>query len=167
MPLTHHLNELDTIRRLLEGSEAIARAAGDDLPGAEHLLLAALALPDGTARAAFVRAGAEPDGLAAAIEQQHDDALRAVGIDAGSVTLADAPPPAQGRVFRATPSAQHAFRRAVELSASPKPRRLLGAHVVAAVCESDQGSAARAIRRLGVEPVSLGAAAMEELAHAG
>lgn len=166
MPLTHQLNELDTIRRLLEGSELIARAAGDDLPGSEHLLLAALALPDGTARAAFVRAGVDPDGFAAAIAQQHDDALRAVGIDAGGVRLADAPPPPSSRAFRATPSAQHAFRRAVELSARPKPRHLRGAHVVAAVCESDQGSAARAIRRLGVEPAILGAAAMTELAVA-
>jgi ClpA/ClpB-like protein len=53
------------------------------MPGAEHLLLAALELPDGTARRAFERVGADPNALRQAIEEQHAEALCAVGIDAG------------------------------------------------------------------------------------
>jgi hypothetical protein len=59
------------------------------------------------------------------------------------------------------------FRRAVELSGTPKPRRLLGAHVVVAVAEMQHGSAARALRDMGVEREHLAAAARQELSLAG
>ena len=155
--------EFHTIRQLLEGAERLAQRSGDAHPGAEHLLLSALALPDGTARRAFERLGADPDGLQPAIAAQHADALRAVGIelDAGEAVV---PAPEARGVFLSTPSAQSAFRRAVELSKHPKPRRLLGAHVVAAVAEIERGTVARALRRMGVDRAKLVAAAHDELA---
>lgn len=163
MPHFPRLGEFDTIKRLLGGAERQAHAMGDELPGPEHLLLAALALPDGTARAAFKRAGADPDALGPAIEAQHAAALQSVGLGADPGLAGRTPAPAPGRAFKATPQAQAAFRRAVELSAEPKPRRLLGAHVVVAVADLELGSAARAIRHLGIEPSRLGDAARQEL----
>jgi hypothetical protein len=54
------------------------------------------------------------------------------------------------------------FQRAVTLSETPKPRRLLGAHVVLAICEMEHGSAARALREMGIERLRLAQGAREE-----
>src|SRR5687767_10675111 len=75
MKLTKRVRDVRTINMLLTGAEAEARRAGESLPGAEHLLLSAIALPDGSARRAFERVGADPDRLQAAIAAQHADAL--------------------------------------------------------------------------------------------
>jgi ATP-dependent Clp protease ATP-binding subunit ClpA len=163
MPFNRPFDEYRTIKALLGGAERVARDSGEELPGAEHLLLSALALPDGTARRAFSHLDIDPDGLPAAIAAQHVQALRAVGIDAGGVaTLHEPAPPARG-VFNATPSAQSVFRRAVELSGTPKPRRLLGAHVVLAVTEMEHGTAVRALRGMGVDRARLADAARDEV----
>ncbi|MEX0625817.1 MAG: Clp protease N-terminal domain-containing protein [Chloroflexota bacterium] len=165
MPVGRLMNEFQTIRQLLEGAERLANESGEALPGPEHLLLSALALPDGTARQAFERLGADPDGLEAAIAGQHADALRAVGIQVdGDGPVVPAPEP-RG-VFHSMPSAQAAFRRAVELSKASKPRRLLGAHVVLAITETGRGTMVRALDRMGVNREELAAAAREELAPA-
>lgn len=154
--------EVLTIKQLLEGAERLAQQSGESLPGAEHLLLSALALPDGTARRAFERLGVDPASLPAAIASQHDDALRAVGIKVDAKDL-DVPAPEGRGVFLSTPSAQATFKRAVELSGKPKPRRLRGAHVVLAVTEMEHGTVARALSRMGVDREHLAAAARQEL----
>ena len=154
--------EFLTIKQLLEGAERLAQQSGESLPGAE-LLLSALTLPDGTARRAFERLGVDPDGLPSAIAAQHDDALRAVGIEVDAKGL-DAPAPEARGVYLSTPSAQTTFKRAVELSGKPKPRRLRGAHVVLAVTEMERGTVARALSRMGVDREELAAAARDELA---
>lgn len=161
-PIPRFLQEARTVRELLEGTERHAGHAGEPVPGAEHLLLAALDLGDGTARRAFSRAGVDPGSLAAAIERQHADALAGIGI-VEPAGLAIEPVPTPGGPFRARPAAQAAFRRAYELSGQRKPRRLLGAHVVIAVAEGGEGTAVRSIRALGIEPVVLARAAAEEL----
>lgn len=163
LPLPRVLREARTVRALLEGAERHAHLAGESLPGAEHLLLAALDLPDGTARLAFQRAGADPAALAAAIERQHLEALASIGVVAPGDLPAE-PVPTPGGPFRATPTAQAAFRRAYDLSAAPSPRRLLGAHVVVAVAESGEGTAVRSLRAVGVEPHVLASAARDVLA---
>lgn len=155
--------EFHTIRELLEGAERLAKQSGDAQPGAEHLLLSALSLADGTARRAFERLGANPDDLRSAIAAQHADALQAVGIELGAGEAVAPAPEARG-VYLSTPSAQTAFRRAVELSKHPKPRRLLGAHVVVAVAEMEHGTVARTLRQMGLDRERLAAAARDELA---
>ena len=167
MPFIRPIREFRTIRELLGGAERLARQAGAEQPGAEHLLLAAVALSDGTARRAFEGVGADPDRLPEAIEAQHAEALRAVGIAAGGAALPATPAPPTAAIYRSGPSAQAVFRRAVDLSATPAPRRLLGAHVVLAVAEREQGTAARALRHLRIDREALAAAAREVLAEAG
>ncbi len=164
MPVGRILNEFQTIKQLLTEAERLAHASGEAMPGPEHLLLSALALPDGTAAAAFRRIGADPDGLQAAIAAQHADALRAVGIQVeASGPVVPAPEP-RG-FFNSTPSAQAAFRRAAELSKSQKPRRLRGAHVVLAISEIERGTVVRALDRMGVNREELAGAARDELAQ--
>lgn len=156
------IDEFQTIKQLLTEAERLAHASGEALPGPEHLLLSALALPDGTAAAAFRRVGADPDGLQTAIAAQHDDALRAVGIQVeASGPVVPAPQPRS--VFNSSPSAQAAFRRAAELSKEQKPRRLRGAHVVLAVTEIERGTVARTLEHMGVNREELAAAARAEL----
>lgn len=52
------LKNMNTIRILSERAETHALQDQQREPGAEHFLLAALDLPDGTARLAFEKAGA-------------------------------------------------------------------------------------------------------------
>lgn len=85
--LGHRLEDLRTMRRLFLGAEAHARAEGRDLPGAEHLLLAALDLPDDSARVVLAQAGI------------------------------DAPAPTPRGPFRSQGSLQTAFRRAKDAAA--------------------------------------------------
>jgi ATP-dependent Clp protease ATP-binding subunit ClpA len=115
-----------------------------------------------------------------------DDEARASGdtpdrdtVPGDGTALADETTPS-GRVataagvFRSTPQAQQVFQEAVALSKSTRPSRLptrpsrlLGAHVVAAICALEQGTAARALSQLGVDRHQLRAAALDEAREAG
>lgn len=163
MRLKNPFRDIRTIRMLLDGAEAEANRAGESTPGAEHLLLAALDLPDGTARGAFERVGADPSALRQAIEEQHVEALRAVGIDAdagaeGAVSVA---PRAKG-VYRSSGSAQSAFQAAGKLARKTRSQ-LVGAHVLLAIADMEHGTAIRAVRSLGIDVDALAAAAREEV----
>ena len=166
MKLTRALQDIDTINQLLTGCEGEARRLGDALPGAEHLLLSALELPDGTARRAFERAGADPDQYRAAISATHSNALLAIGIsaddDAAAAPSSALPAKATG-VFRTNASQQQAFQAAVKLSKASKPSVLLGAHVIMAVCQMEHSTAARALDTMGIDRAALSAAASAEL----
>ena len=158
--------DVRTIKALLTGAEAEAHLAGDPIPGAEHLLVSALALPDGSARRAFARVGADPDGLRPAIAAQHAEALRGVGIEPvgdDALDAAGAEPTTQAAgAFRATASGRQAFQTAGDLARSAASP-LVGAHVVVAVCRMEHGSAPRALRSMGVDRDVLAAAALDEL----
>ena len=166
MQFANPVREIRTIKTLLSAAEEESRRAGDPLPGAEHLLLAALALPDGSAQRAFAHIGADPARLRQAIATQHTEALRGIGIagvdeDALDAATPDVMPPAKG-VFRATAQAQAAFRAAVDLAKTQKPSRLVGAHVVAAVAELEDGTAARTLRGMGIDRQALAISARRE-----
>lgn len=158
------LRDMRTIRTLLERAETIGREMGEEEPGAEHLLLAAVDLPDGSAARALARVGVDRDGLADAIVGTHADALVSAGIGrAEAARLSESTPlgsPPSGP-YRSRPSAQEAFRAAGDLARSSK-ERLAGAHVVAAVADMEHGTLARALDRLGVDRAALRTAADEE-----
>lgn len=170
MRLPNAVRNVQTLSALLNAAEVEALSAGEELPGAEHLLLAALDLEDGTARRAFAAADADPDGLRDAIAAQHADALRAIGIEpVPDTVLAPAPgaPPSPRRAYRATPSGQAVFHRAIELQKRTRGSRLLGAHVVAAAAEMEHGTIPRALRAMGVTSEELARAARSEFAAGG
>lgn len=143
-------HDVGTIKRLCERAEAHALHDQQREPGAEHFLLAALDLPDGTARLAFARAGGEPDALKTAIERQYGDALLSIGLTADTSTV---PVSAYPGVYHAAPSGQAVMRELAEVRRDHAP--LLGAHVVSIVAGLSQGVVPRALRALGVDPVSL------------
>ncbi|MGY1813708.1 Clp protease N-terminal domain-containing protein [Blastococcus sp. SYSU D00820] len=160
MGLLDALRDVRTVKALLTAAEAEGRAAGEERHGPEHLLLAATALPDGTATRALARVGVDPARLRAAVEAAHQDALAGIGLDGGSAGGA-LRAPATG-VLSATPQAQQVFQAAVALSKSVRPARLRGAHVVVAACDLERGTVPRALAALGVDRAELRAAARAE-----
>ena len=161
------LDAMRTIKKLLTDAETEARAMGVAEPGAEHLLLASIGLPDGSARRAFDRVGADPDGLRAAMVDEQAQALVGIGLHAAQARSLSTPTPLdppEGRgAYRAAVSAQEAFQAASALAAKDGRFKLCGAHVVVAVAQSEHGTAARVLQLLGVDRDALVAAAHEEL----
>ncbi len=159
------LRDMRTIRELLTGAERIGRSMGDDEPAAEHLLLAAVDLPDNSARRVLAAVGVDREGLHAAVLDEHAAGLVAAGLDEEKARALSASPPlepAEGRgLYRSRPSAQEAFQAAGALARSQK-ERLAGVHVVAAVAAMEHGTVARILDRLGVDRASLAAAADAE-----
>lgn len=160
--MKRRLADVRTMNRLFTLAETEAQRAGEAEPGAEHLLLAAVDLPDGSARRAFERVGVDPAALREAIASQHDDALRAVGVEAPTDAL-DAPSAVLPRgPYRSKGSAQTLFQRVTELVRSERSP-LYGAWFVLAATETEHGTTARALRRLGIDPDDLARAAHAEL----
>lgn len=156
--------DIATMNALLPAAERIARSQGEQEPAAEHLLLAALDLPDGAARRAFAAAGVDADQLAGAVAAVHSDALTSVGIsvDAGALDDALPEPAAPQGVYRSTASAQQLFQRATALSKARK-QPLESADVLLAATELEHGVVPRAFAKLGVTRDDLAAAATAEL----
>lgn len=160
--MRRRLADMRTMKQLFTLAETEAQHAGEAEPGAEHLLLAAIDLPDGSARRALERVGIEPAALREAIAGQHDDALRGVGIEApthASDTPSAVLPPGP---YRSKGSAQTLFQRVRELVTS-EHSQLYGAWFVLAATETEHGTTVRALRRLGIEPDDLARAAHAEL----
>lgn len=74
------LQDMKTISKLISGADEQANLLGDEESGAEHFVLSALNLSDGSAKRVFARVGVEPNAFKAAIKKQYSDALGAVGI---------------------------------------------------------------------------------------
>ena len=161
--IRQRLQDMRTLRQLFTRAEHHARAQGQSRPGAEHFLLAAIELPDGTARRAFERIGANPDAIPAAIEQQYRDALAQAGIQADMPPASPLTAP-QPRAFHAQPSGQ-SLVQALAHARKGQPGPLLGAHVVALVAAAPQGVATRTLKALRLDPAALVQAAQRESAY--
>ena len=149
------LDDMGTIRLLCERAEAHALEDQQREPGAEHFLLAALDLPDGTARLAFERAGVAPDALKSAIEQQYADALGSMGLTADAPHDASMSP--NRGIYHAAPSGQEIMQELATRRKGHGP--LLGAHLVGIVAGMSHGVAARALRALDLDAATLKSAA--------
>lgn len=155
-----HLESMRTLQRLCTRAEDHARTRGGSAPGAEHFLLAALDLPDGSARRAFERLGTDPATVPAAIEQQYRDALQGLGLNA---PLPEPAPTSAARpnLYRAQPSGDE-LMQALAQSRKGLPGPLRGAHVVALIAGMPQGVAARTLRAMQLDAAQLAAAARAE-----
>jgi ATP-dependent Clp protease ATP-binding subunit ClpA len=160
------LNDMRTIKQLLTDAERIARELGEREPAAEHLLLSAMGLPDGTATRALGRVGVDADAIRTALVAEQADALATAGLprDRAEALAAPAPLGDAGTplLYGAGPTARDAFRAAGDAARRSK-QRIRGAHVVAAIADTDRGTIARVLDRLGVDRDQLRAAAAEEL----
>ncbi len=150
-----------SIKALIASAEDRANALGDASVGAEHLVLAALDAPDGSARRVFARVGADPGAFGAAVEASHDAALRHLGLQPVQPELLGAVSRGPQRLSE---SAAHVLRSAATSSRADRPRTL-GASVVAAAAELEHGTTARALHVLDIDRAVLAAAAQAEIQH--
>lgn len=158
--IRQRFRDMKTIAALCTAAEKHVNAGGQREPGAEHFVLAALDLPDGTARRAFERAGGNPDAFRDAIEQQYRDALCSAGIDSASGAGFDnvSPVPASTGIYQPKASAQALMQMMAEIqrdSSAP----LLGAHVIVAATKPAYGTVIRALRAMEVDVAALAGAA--------
>lgn len=164
--LRRRLRDMGTIKALCLGAEKYANADGQKAPGSEHFVLAALELPDGTARKAFERICIDKNGFHSAIAQQYQQALQSMGIELPEHAIAGADAPAMPRsagIYQAQPSAQALMQKLSQRQALDANTPLLGAHVIMAAATAEYGVAARAFRVMGVDPVRLAEAAAAEI----
>lgn len=168
MSIRNGIGDIRFMNALFTTAEKEAQDLGDDLPGAEHLLLAALTLPDDSGRRALTSCAATIDDLRGAIAAAHADSLRFAGVapeDADLPGAASVRKPAGP--FQSSGTAQLVFQRAVALSKLDRPASLRSAHIVLAVAELEHGTSSRVLRRLGVDPAVLQRAAREAMASPG
>ncbi len=160
------LDDMRTIKQLLTDAERIAREMGEEEPGAEHMLLSAMGLPDGSAARALGRLDVDADGIRLALREEHADALVTAGVprDAARAMAEPVPLGPAGRplLYGAGPSAREVFQEAGRLARSSK-QRLMGAHVVVAVADLERGTLPRVLDRLGLDRQALADAAKAEL----
>mgnify|MGYP000459840476 CR=1 FL=1 len=169
--IKQRFRDMGTIKTLCFGAEKLANADGQKEPGAEHFVLSALALPDGTARKAFERIDADPDTFRDAIARQYENALQSLGIslphDAVNTETATPVPTSKGP-YKTQPSAQ-ALMQTLTREIMAKEQKtdptapLLGAHVVLAATSAQYGVTARAFRAMGIDPIKLAEAARTEI----
>jgi ATP-dependent Clp protease ATP-binding subunit ClpA len=151
-----------TITRLSLDAEKRAVREGQQHPGAEHYTLAALDLPDGSARRVFARLGADPEAYRAALASRHAAALNTIGLH-DATAASDVTPPAQASVlFDAQPSGQALMQSLPELQRR-LPAPLCGAHVLLAAAAMAHSAAGRAFKAIGIDLQTLGSAAETEL----
>lgn len=141
-----------------------AERLGDRQVGAEHMLLAALERPDGPARRAFARAGADPTAAEDAIRWVHASALRSVGLAPVPDAALDAAPRAGRRYPDFGESGRQILGEAATRSRGAGPDAV-ELHLIDAIGDLREGTAARALRELGLRPGALHAAVMDELEH--
>ncbi|WP_373986820.1 Clp protease N-terminal domain-containing protein [Duganella sp. BuS-21] len=154
-----------TIMALSLDAEKRALQEGQQHPGAEHYTLAALDLPDGSARRVFARIGADPEAYRAALSNRHAAALGAIGLHdvaAGPDDGAATPPAKSTMLFDAQPSGQALMQSLPELQRR-LPAPLCGAHVLLATESMAHSAAGRAFKAVGIDPQTLGSAAEAEL----
>lgn len=155
------VRDIRFMNELLPAAEREASALDDELPGPEHLLLAALAMGDSSARDALRETGASAELVKAAVLDVHRRALDSLGISERepaerSVTVRGA--------YRATGAFDDVFRRAVALANTRPKSALRSAHVVLAITEQRSGTAVRALESLGIDLDTLADAARATLA---
>lgn len=160
------LDDMRTIKQLLTEAERIAREMGEEEPAAEHLLLSAMGLPDGSASRALATVGVDEERLRLALREEQAEALVSVGVPRETAdAMAEPKPLAPGGaplLYAAGPSAREVFQEAGKLARSSK-QRLAGAHVVVAAAGLSRGTVPRVLERLGVDRTRLADAARAEL----
>ena len=164
--LRQRLRDMQTIKTLFLSAERHANAEGQQAPGVEHFILAALELPDGSARKAFERIGANPEDFKDAIAQQYRDALKSVGIDASGISSFNETSgitPNQSGLFKAKPAIRTLMLQMLQQRKRQPSPALLSAHVIVAATTISQGIAVRALNRMGIDLAALDRAAQEEI----
>ena len=137
------------------GAEQYAHRAGEELPGEEHFLLAALDLPDETALNIFTKMGFSKDEINRAINVQFQEALNTAGVDiAGIASLYDKNSDINIPVkvaYQAAPSGQALMQDLAELRRQDTMIPLLSLHIIKVLCSKRHGVVARSFKIMGID----------------
>ena len=160
------IKDVSTISALCQGAEQHALDNGEDKPGAEHFLLAALDLPDGTAKSVFAEFHVDSEAINAAIYKQYNDALTEVGINVDSVKLNESETKLKQRqhiLYQGKPSVQTLMQELAALRRQDKDMPLLGAHVLQVLASREVDTVARTLKTLNISKQDMLKVATEEL----
>ena len=161
------IQDIGTMNALFPAAELEAKRMGARKPGTEHLVVAAIELPEGSARRAFQRAGIDPGEFRVGIVRLRDDSVRASG-DASNEEQGEGTPEPKPSLMptRTSPSAETVFKAVVDLVRKEKSS-LYGAYMVMVAADDSYGTTARVLRSMGVDPAVLVAACRAEIDAAG
>lgn len=157
------IQDMKTIGKLISGADEQAHINGEEEPGAEHFVLSALKLPDGSARRIFERFEVDSDKFLKAIGKQYSDALKSVGIDMESIEKESEPVETERVFHNSKPSGQAVMKKLYAFKKKDKDRPILGAHVLGVVAGMEHSVAARALRAMGIDQADITKAVNEEL----
>ena len=164
--LTQTFKDMGTIKTLCEAAERIANAAHQAAPGAEHFVLAALELPDGSAARVFSKLGISAGAFREALREVHRAALKAAGVSAEQIASSeqDVPPlPRPDDIYNAAPSGEAVLKGRAALRKRGVSGPLLGVHVLEVVSAMQHGTTARALALLGRDAPTVMAAIRSEM----
>ncbi len=146
------IEDIRTMDRLFSRTEWEAAALGDTAPGPEHLVAAALDLPEGSARRVFEQLGADPDGFRTSLAE-----LRGVAPYATSPEL-----PRSRRPVRLDPRGRDLFLRVVDLVRTEKSR-IYGAYILLIAANLGDDTIEQILDKMRIEPKDLATAARAEV----
>ncbi len=149
--------------RLFTTAEEEAELLGDEKPSAEHLILAALQLPEDSAAGVFARVGADPADFRRALVAEHDERRRSIDAepdDARRTTPSHSFRP--NRPSRAAASARELFSTVADIIRA-EGSHIYGAHILLAAAGIDEGTTPRTFAAMGIDRSALAAAARTEI----
>lgn len=164
--LKQNFGDMGTIKALCEAAEQIANAEQQKAPGAEHFVLAALELPDGSAARVFGKLGISADSFREALRNVHRAALMVAGVNEAQVRNSErsVPPlPQSGDIYRAAPSGQGVLKGLAALRKRGVTGPLIGVHVLEVVAAMQHGTTTRAFGLLGRDDTTVMAAIESEM----
>ena len=156
------LQDMKTISQLISGADQQANLCGKEEPGAEHFVLSALNLDDGSARRVFTKLGIDAEKFKNAINQQYKDALSSVGIQC-TTEISTEPVENSKLIQSSQPSGKELIKLLYEFKRKDKHRPLLSAHVILVASKMEQGIVARSFNTLQVDSKQLISLVNEEL----
>lgn len=164
--LTQGLKDMGTIKALCEAAERIANEEQQKAPGAEHFVLAALELPDGSAGRVFDKLGVSARAFGEALREQHRAALRVAGVGDDEIAASErgVPPlPRPEDIYNAAPSGEALIKGLAALRKRGITGPLVGVHVLEVIWAMQHGSTVRAFRLLGRDQATVMAAIESEM----
>ena len=158
------IQDMKTISALCLSAEKYANQYGEDKPGAEHFMLAALDLPDGSARKVFETLNINPDAINQAIKEQHNEALTSLGVThqaiKDDIESSETVKP-KTNLYDTKPSGQTVMKKIYENNKARKTK-LIGAHVIEVISSMEYGISVRALQTMGIELSALKKAVKSE-----
>ena len=166
--LTQKFRAMGSLANLFKEAERIALAEGQVEPGAEHMGMAALTMPDDdSARRVLSLQGASPEAFWDAVGQQYSDALRSVGVEApalvhqdNTATIALKP---RG-LYKSSESTKDLLDAVTASNKLAGKTAFSAAEFILGATNPKFGVVARAFDRLGIDREELAAAARTEIA---